>query len=412
MAYSGIIVFDVDGVIFRDIFLKKIVQTKGILKYFRIISLGILYYLNKISFSELLREGYRLAGNVSVERAGRIASRIKRVPNAKSTIEILKKNNFYVSIISAGIPDFILKSLAEEIGADFYRGMSISARGNELDVDTIKVVSKVEVVESLLARLGLTWDKVISVGDDPYNMELFKKSRIRIGFNPSQAVRTSSDIIIESNDLHEILPHIIPQESLPKNLRKKRYYWKRELIRKGIHLLGCALPFLMRANQIVTISILGAAIFFFCVSELLRLSGMLSSPISFVTRLAKRHHEKGSILSAPITLGAGILLTLLLFDFSVYLPAVLIVSISDSLSAIIGKKYGKVPLLGLKNRTVEGSTAFFLSSMIILLFTRPVHVALAASILATLLELISFFNLDNLLIPLGTALFLRMAGGM
>jgi hypothetical protein len=74
--YKGLVVFDVDGVIFKDIFLKKIVQSRGLFSHLRFITLGMRYYREKISIEELLQEGYRLAGTFSVEEAqGRISRR-------------------------------------------------------------------------------------------------------------------------------------------------------------------------------------------------------------------------------------------------------------------------------------------------------------------------------------------------
>jgi len=104
--------------------------------------------------------------------------------------------------------------------------------------------------------------------------------------------------------------------------------------------------------------------------------------------------------------------TSLFFDFKVYLPAILIVSVSDSLSALVGKKFGKIYIFKLKNRTVQGSTVFFLSSLGILLFTVPVQIAFPAAVIVTLFELIPIYNLDNFIIPLGTAFFLHFTMGL
>jgi dolichol kinase len=83
------------------------------------------------------------------------------------------------------------------------------------------------------------------------------------------------------------------------------------------------------------------------------------------------------------------------------------VSISDSLSALLGMKFGKTCIFNLKNRTLEGSAAFLISSLVILLLTVPVQIALPAAVLATSLELIPIYNLDNLLITPGVSLFLH-----
>jgi dolichol kinase/phosphoserine phosphatase len=409
---KGLVVFDVDGVIYKDIFLKKIVRSKGSRKFLKILMLGISFYLNKMSIDKLLTDGYRLAGDFKVEDARNIAKKIKRFSNINETIQILHKEGYYVSLISSGIPNFILKSLAGEIGADSYSGLNIKIKEDKIKAGKIRTISKVKIVEDLLKELNLTWEAVISIGDDPNNIDLLEKSRIGVGFNPSLIVRKKCDIVIEGNDLLEILPFIIPQANLPLKLKKERFYWKREIFRKAVHLLGCAFPLLAVLNRTLIIYILLGTIIIYSFSEVLRYMGISLPIVSYVTRRAQRYNETKGIIIGPMLLALGILAAILFFDFKVYLPAILIVSVSDSLSALIGKKFGKIHIFKLKNRTVQGSTVFFLSSLGILLFTVPAQIAFPAAVIVTLFELIPIYNLDNFIIPLGTGFFLHFTMGL
>ena len=410
-AYSGLVVIDVDGVIYRDIFLRRIVQSKGLLSSLRILSLGVDYYLNRIPLDTLLADGYRLADAFEVRKAQKIAGRIKKVANIKYTVDVLHDRGYFVSLISAGIPDLILTNLAVEIGADHSRGMNIEIKDGNFEVGAIRIISKVETVEQLLGEIGLSWNEVVSIGDDPNNIELLKRSGLGIGWNPVRSVREHSDVVIEGTDLSEILPYILPEESLPKGIRKERYFWKRELFRKGIHLLGCFFPFIARSNKTFAVFLLGAVMFLYICSELLRSRGIPYPAVSRLTRMARRHTEHGGIITGPLLLGAGILITILFFEFPVYLPAILTVAVSDALSALVGRRFGTVHIFKLRNRTLEGSLAFFFSALGIMLSTTPVRVALPATALATFLEMVSVYNLDNLLIPVGTAVFLKLMGG-
>jgi phytol kinase len=404
--YRGIVIFDVDGVIFRDIFLKKIVQSRGLISYLRILLLGMRYYREKISIDTLLKEGYRLAGSFSIGEAQSVAREIKRTTNISQTIDILKGNGYFVSLISAGIPNFILKSLSKDLGADHYSGLDIYEREGIVVPKSLKIVSKVEIVETLMEKLGIGWDRVVSVGDDPGNIALLQKSMIGIGFNPVKAVRENADVVIEGNNFLEILPYILPKEELPPSLSISRFNWRREIFRKGIHLTGSIIPFLAKLNREVTVIALIAVIALYLISELLRTFGLTLSFLSSITRKAQRHSEKSGIIMGPVLLGLGIAATISLFAYDIYLPAVLVVAISDSLSALVGRRFGKIHVFGLHNRTVEGSCAFFFSALLILFIFYPLPVALLATLVATIMELVPVFNIDNLLIPLGTALFL------
>jgi len=301
-AYSGLVVIDVDGVIYRDIFLRRIVQSKGLLSSLRILSLGVDYYLNRIPLDTLLADGYRLADAFEVRKAHKIAGRIKKVANINYTVDVLHDRGYFVSLISAGIPDFILTNLAAEIGADHSRGMNIEIKDGNFEVGTIRIISKVETVEQLLGEIGLSWNEVVSIGDDPNNIELLKRSGLGIGWNPVRSVREHSDVVIEGTDLSEILPYILPEESLPKGIRKERYFRKRELFRKGVHLLGCFFPFLARSNKTFAVSLLGAVMFLYVFSELLRSRGIPNPAVSRLTRMARRHTEHGGIITGPLLL--------------------------------------------------------------------------------------------------------------
>jgi dolichol kinase/phosphoserine phosphatase len=403
---AGIVVLDVDGVIYREFFLTRIAQSKGLSNFLKVLSLGIRYYRGKITVKTLLKEGYGAIQNLGRREAQEIAKEIRRAVNTEETIRVLHAHGYLVALVSAGIPDFVLENLRADVGADFARGMHVESRDGVLDTDSIKTFSKVEAVESLIRPLGLGWDQVVSVGDDPNNIELFIKSGRSVGFNPSRAVRRHADVVIEGNDLIEIVPHIIKDERLPKQLRSDRFYWRREYLRKGIHLLGAAVPFLARSRESSAAIILASVVVLYFLSELLRFRGIRATPLGSVTQRAKRTAEKEGVIYGPILLGIGILATILLFARPVYLPAVLVVSVSDSFSAVVGKRFGRIRVLGLHNRTLEGSAAFFVSALAILLLTRTPVEALCAAALGTLIEVFARWSLDNLFIPLGVALCL------
>ena len=405
--YRGIVVLDVDGVIFRSFFLGRLLKYKNYKSYFKAICLGIKYYKGKISTEDLLKKGYSMAKGISAEQAKNIAGKIKRVKNIIKTIEILKQQGYFISILSAGVPNFILKDLADELNADHYNGLDINPYSTNLGNEKIYLISKEKIIEKLIKDLNLSWDKVISIGDDPYNLALFKKSYLSIGFNPSKVIREKASVIIEGNDFFEILPYILPSSKLPDNLSEEHFRWKKELFRKLIHIFGIAIPLLTNlVKKEFIILLLSLLILLYLISEILRHHGLPTIIISKITKKAQRSIETRNIIFGPVFLGLGIILTLFLFDYRIYTPAILIVSISDTLSAIIGSKFGKHKIFKIGYNFIEGSLAFFLSSLIILLLFYPIHISIFTAILATIVETIPIYNLDNFAIPLITSLVL------
>jgi len=99
---------------------------------------------------------------------------------------------------------------------------------------------------------------------------------------------------------------------------------------------------------------------------------------------------------------------LLFFDKYVCIASILIMSYSDTSAAIIGKKYGKTKIF---NKTLEGSLAFFFTSLIIILAIYPevnMFLGLIAVFVATFVESLPIKMDDNLTVPLTIALILSI----
>ena len=85
-------------------------------------------------------------------------------------------------------------------------------------------------------------------------------------------------------------------------------------------------------------------------------------------------------------------------------------SLSDSIAALVGIKFGKTQLF---SKSLEGSTAFFITATIIVfsLSSEAAYVNFIAIAAATVVELFSTPRInDNLLIPMVLALILTIGG--
>ena len=105
----------------------------------------------------------------------------------------------------------------------------------------------------------------------------------------------------------------------------------------------------------------------------------------------------------------GAILTYVIFSQRVAGIALLVMSLSDAMAAIIGVGFGRTKLL---SKSLEGSFAFFATTIIILYFFKiPVIISLTVSFLVTLIELIEILKInDNVSIPISAALLLTIAG--
>lgn len=123
--------------------------------------------------------------------------------------------------------------------------------------------------------------------------------------------------------------------------------------------------------------------------------------------LVVRNEEATSFTGAANAF-IGIALTVLFFENNIAIPAILIVSFSDAFAAIVGRKIGKTKI---GSKSLEGSAAFFVCTLIILSFCNYLSIAaiIITSLFATILELFPIRKInDNISIPLVTALFILL----
>ncbi len=123
-----------------------------------------------------------------------------------------------------------------------------------------------------------------------------------------------------------------------------------------------------------------------------------------------REEEKPAFMGATYFIFSTIL-TILLFPQSIAIASILILIVSDTAAALIGKGMGRVKIFGKK--TLEGSMAFLITSLLIV-WTYPHLGRLPGSLAAlgaTLIELLPIKLNDNLSIPLVAGTIMFFAGG-
>jgi len=152
------------------------------------------------------------------------------------------------------------------------------------------------------------------------------------------------------------------------------------------------------------------AIIFPIIDYLRRYSSVLYLIADIIFQKITRPNEISKITGASwLLIGSGI--TIFLFNQKVAIVSLLIMSISDSLAAILGIKYGNTILF---NKSLEGTCIFFFSTTILIsiLTSVPILITLIIALVLTIIELFSteIFN-DNLLIPIFAG-FLLTIGGM
>jgi len=176
--------------------------------------------------------------------------------------------------------------------------------------------------------------------------------------------------------------------------------FKSELYRKSIHIFSSIVPlFYAFSSKSLTLKILIPLALIFIMVEIIRFN------INFINRIyikilrdIMRVQEKKRFSGATYLLISSVLV-IFFYDKSIAVACLLFLTLSDSAAALFGKRFGKIKIY---NKTLEGSLAFLLSSLIIVYFIKSLNfiTGVSGAITATFVE-ITLINIDdNLAIPI------------
>lgn len=189
--------------------------------------------------------------------------------------------------------------------------------------------------------------------------------------------------------------------------------FKQELLRKLIHLSSLWIPILyLNVKTAFMLKILLPLSTMAIMIEILRrfFPAFNNFILSIIGKLMRNTEEKSFTGATYLFISST--LTIAFFDKEIAIFALTILIISDSLSALVGKKIGKIPVAG---KTLEGSLAFALSAFLVYyiyinyyFFDLPLIASSFAILAATLAELFSkkLKIDDNFTIPLVISLTL------
>jgi dolichol kinase len=98
--------------------------------------------------------------------------------------------------------------------------------------------------------------------------------------------------------------------------------------------------------------------------------------------------------------GYGIMFPIILLDTNYACAVIIILSVGDSVSNLVGRRFGRIRIL---DKSLEGTLAFFFSAWLVAsVFVDPTYAAVMG-LVASVIELFSFAD-DNVTIPLGLSL--------
>src|SRR3972149_5420757 len=173
-----------------------------------------------------------------------------------------------------------------------------------------------------------------------------------------------------------------------------------EIKRKIVHLATLIIPFGYALTSEETAIVFLVPFFLALLSvDLVRHfhSGMASLFRKYFFGRVLREEEESALMGSTYFIFSTIL-TILLFPKSIAIASILILILSDTAAALIGKWIGRVKVFG---KTIEGSMAFLLTALLIVWIYPNLNrqSGSLAALGATLIEILPIKLNDNLTIP-------------
>lgn len=186
-----------------------------------------------------------------------------------------------------------------------------------------------------------------------------------------------------------------------------------ELIRKGIHFCSLSIPvvyfFVSKSTALFILVPLAAAFLIVDIARYYhpRTAAWFYSTFGWLLRSREQDAVRKRLNGATYVLLSAIL-CVLVFPKIITVTAFAILIISDSLAALVGRKFGKRPFF---NKTVEGTLAFFLSATVVVLLAPKLTnqlgeyiIGIVGGAVGAFVEAVSIKIDDNLTIPVSIGL--------
>ncbi|MBM2845490.1 MAG: Dolichol kinase [Bacteroidetes bacterium] len=199
-----------------------------------------------------------------------------------------------------------------------------------------------------------------------------------------------------------------------------------ELVRKAIHLCSLSIPIVYSfISQSTALAILVPLTLVVGLADLARLfhppvGHFYYEYFGWLLRAHERDGERRRLNGATYVLLSATL-CVVIFPKLIVITAFSILIISDTLAALVGRKFGRHQFLG---KSLEGTAAFFLSALVVVLITPKVEYLFIEYLIGgfgalsgAVVEAISIAVDDNLSIPLSIGavmwlLYLFLAPGI
>ena len=133
---------------------------------------------------------------------------IKLMPGGRTLIATMKANGAYAALVSGGFTAFT-SQVAETLGFDEHHANTLLINWDNLSGKVARPIlgreAKVEQLEKITAKLGLSENDVIAVGDGANDLGMLGRAGTGVALHAKPAVQAECDVRVNNGDLTALL---------------------------------------------------------------------------------------------------------------------------------------------------------------------------------------------------------------
>ncbi|SMO68809.1 phosphoserine phosphatase SerB [Ruegeria faecimaris] len=163
----------------------------------------------ELDFEGALTERVGLLKGLDEAVIGKVlAERITLMPGGKELVATMRANGGYAALVSGGFTAFTAK-VGSELGFDENRANTLLAENGKLTGDVQRPIlgrqAKVDALEQITARLGLSENDVIAVGDGANDLGMLGRAGTGVALHAKPSVAEQCEVRVNHGDLTALL---------------------------------------------------------------------------------------------------------------------------------------------------------------------------------------------------------------
>ncbi|WP_226779804.1 phosphoserine phosphatase SerB [Oceaniglobus trochenteri] len=163
----------------------------------------------ELDFESALRERVGLLADLPISVIEEVLNtRITLTPGGAELLATMKAKGGYAALVSGGFTQFTAR-IAERLGFDENRANTLVVQGDRLTGQVGEPIlgqqAKLDALHDITARLGITPDDVLAVGDGANDLAMINAAGMGVALHAKPAVAAKAAIRIDHGDLSALL---------------------------------------------------------------------------------------------------------------------------------------------------------------------------------------------------------------